>query len=672
MQDFSHNLINLHNRQDSSNQSSVIFGTAASLSQSLETRQRVRIGMWPCISSSEPNAAMGMFTVLALLLERWPDIRAYPVFVKLEGKPTDYKWSVEQSQFEVDDWEMEYLDENVALWGKLESIDGKWQLIIDVENDIGDERVEKTFTYDGGTLSELVGKLPTAAQDIAEIVEADDISSDVYGDVTTGEDTLRVLLSDLFQWQLNLHLSLWGTTWDIDTIRIDLNKLTVSGGNAGVFGAWCVSNAVAQAMLPGYGEEINDFVAFNAANLVDKFSDTAFSYIAIGSALYGMGRVGQAYDLLEEGVEAHSDNVALWNRLANLYHLGGQIDEAIDTYQRAIEIDAVNVALYRRYAYVLGMLDDDKDLEEFILIDPDDYANNLVNWEFIEAYEEAIKLEPENITLLRQQLIFLISMFDEERLWKRFETLLKLDKEGDSVRAVVDTMDALENREQAIEIVKKQIETTGERVDLYVNLATLYLIDEDGDLAVGALEKAEKLTEDEEILADISRMMLSAEDPEFELRLGEISTQVTAGNDVKAEDANFLENIIEKAPLLTEAYVLLAKTYIIWEEDGDALDVLLDGHKIVPEEPEIIENLARVLWKSGEKELTFEYLNKGIAANPTYVALLALAGLYLAENGQDENAKEYLMQAEAISPRNPVLTQVRASIARMMQKKDDE
>ena len=136
MQDFSHNLINLHNRQDSSNLSSVIFGTAASLSQSLETRQRVRIGIWPCISSSEPNVAMGMFTVLALLLERWPDIRTYPVFVKLEGKPTDYKWSVEQSQFEVDDWEMEYLDENVALWGKLESIGGKWQLIINVENDM--------------------------------------------------------------------------------------------------------------------------------------------------------------------------------------------------------------------------------------------------------------------------------------------------------------------------------------------------------------------------------------------------------------------------------------------------------------------------------------------------------------------------------------------------------
>jgi hypothetical protein len=73
-----------------------------------------------------------------------------------------------------------------------------------------------------------------------------------------------------------------------------------------------------------------------------------------------------------------------------------------------------------------------------------------------------------------------------------------------------------------------------------------------------------------------------------------------------------------------------------------------------------------MLWDSGEHELAFSYLNKGVAKNPNYVPLLALTGRYLFEDGQQDAAKAYLSRAELITPNDPVLIAARTHIARLL------
>jgi tetratricopeptide (TPR) repeat protein len=215
-------------------------------------------------------------------------------------------------------------------------------------------------------------------------------------------------------------------------------------------------------------------------------------------------------------------------------------------------------------------------------------------------------------------------------------------------------------------ILKDATAAQPERYDILLNLAVAYLADEDGDAAITYLQQARKLTDDESVHADIDRLMLSAEDPDFEMRLGEITDVVSAGNALTTEDVELLEEAVEKTPSFAEGYVLLGRAYVAWDEPATAIETLLDGHKQLPNDPDIIVVLAQTLWDSGERASAFGYLNKGLERNPTHVPLLAIIGRYLFEDGQEDAARAYLARAELIAPNHPVLSEVRVHISKML------
>jgi tetratricopeptide (TPR) repeat protein len=661
--------------QTNPNLPSSIFGTASQLGQNLDTRPPIRIGVWPCVSADSPGVAMGLMTVLAFLLDRWRDVRAYRLFARLEGDPRAYQWSMGQSQFDVDDWQLDQLDENVAVWGTLERSGDQWQLAITVENDLDEDAEEETDTYQAENIAALVTLLPQVAQDIIQRFETRGAVAGKYDEVQAGDESLRVLLSDLFDWQLKLLLAVWGKPWPEFEIKQALEKLIRAGqAVGGEFGAWSVTNAVAHAMLPGY-ESINETVAAEAPRMVEQFGDTAYPAIFISSSLYRMGYAQQAYELLEADVIAHPDSVASWLTLAELYRSAGRLLDAADTFQQAIEAGATSAILFTRYADLLTALNADNwDMDEYILLDlePEDLLerrDELLLLETVEAYGEAFRLAPEQVNLLSQQLLILIDLEEVERLWAEFARLVELDKKGEAVRTVADALYNVADLEPAIAILKRQIEQEPERCDLYVNLAVTYLSADEGELAAETLEKAEELTDADDVLADIERLLLSADDPEFEARLGELSAVASAGNTLNTKDVEFLEAAIEQAPSLGEAYVTLAKAYAAWGEEDTALETLMDGHENAPEDPDIVEMMAQMLWQAGERELAFNYLNKGVNANPNHVPLLALTGQYLFENGQEEDAKVYLARAEGIGPRHPALARARVNITQFMNRR---
>lgn len=674
MQDYTKKLMSLRGGEVQTGLPSAIFGSAGTLNQNLDNRERIRIGLWPIVSDDEPTLAMGLASVLAALLERAPDVRVYRLFVQPEGVPEDYTWSIEQSQFDVEDWEVDMLDENAAAWGTLQKIDSGYHLTIEMEDDLTDDPEGETsvITYEAVSLHELVSLLPQIAEEMNAIVEARTPFIPAYNPTTADDRTLSDLLTKLLHWQINLSLSLWGKPWADTDINSALDGLITKGKVINdAFSAWAVSSAIAHALLPGY-EDTHGPVNSQLNTIVETFETYPIANVLIARAQFLLGRARQGYDLLETTLEAHPKSRAGWLILGELYREGGRLLDAVDAFQRGIEEEIADKLFYMRYVDLLYALTTNEFvLEEFVLIEPDDYpTNQLIAQEAIAGYDEALRLDPKDTRLLQRQILQLIALRNDEQIWDQLETLIELDETGDVVRSIADAVYILDDISPMIEILERATKKHPNRVDLYINLAVVFITDEREDDALDMLEKAEDLTDDPIILNDIDRLYLIADDPEFEARIGEITALVGSGARISSGDLDYLEDILEEAPGLTEIYVLLGKAYLALGQGDAALETLLDGHEQAPDDPELIVVLAQILWGSDQKELAFDYLNKGIQATPNYVPILSLTGQYLFEAGQEENARTYLARAEAISPKHRALEQARRNISEMINRKD--
>jgi tetratricopeptide (TPR) repeat protein len=612
---------------------------------------------------------MGVATVIGFLLERWQQVRVYRLFAQIDGNPADYEWAAQLSQFGVDDWQLEDLDENVAVWGELNKRGAHWHLTLEVEgDDLRDESENvRTLAFEADSLKQLIGVLPEATTAIASLIGADEVRAvaPVYSTVTADDDKLVTLLQRLFHWELDLLLHLWGKPRSDETVIADADMLIQASQACGdEFAAWAMSSAISRAILPVF-DPVREVLVPTIEEVAASFPNSISPAILLASALFRSGHADTAYKLLESSLEIHPNSTESWLSLAELYWQGGHVNEAMDTFQRAIEEDCASSTLFTRYGDMLIALDAQGWLgEEFILVDPSQTLTNLMAWEAIEAYEAALEIDPSSANALYRQVMLLADM-DEERLWPRFTRLVEVDKTGERVRNAIDSLYHIEDMTPALQALQASIEREKDRHDLYLNLAAAYLVAEKGKLARLALEKARSLTTDEDALTEIERLMLAAEDTGFEARLGEITDLVNAGSSPSIRDVDFLEATLEKAPKFGEVYLLLAKAYQLWGEPDAVLETLLDAQKKLPDDPDIVEMLARTLWAAGEPKLAFDYLNRGLASNPQHVPLLALTGRYLFENGQDEAARAFLARAEMIAPRHPALNEVRVYIARI-------
>lgn len=662
--------------------SSAIFGSVGAMANTLVTADsRLKIGIWPIQSTSAPEAAMGIAALLGYLLKRWPSARVYQLLAWVEGEPEQYQWTISQSQFGVDDWELEGLDENVALWGSLEKNDDQWQLTLEIENDLaeaGDD--QRTFSHAGASLSEIISWLPEASEAIANYLDTGETRLPAYEGHTWNEADLQSLLKQVFHWELNLYLSLWGRLWSDGQITADAQQLLqTSESLSDNLGAWVAANAIGHALHPMFSPVDEPLIAL-VPEVVATFV-SSFPAVFLALPMHQLDYRAEAYDLMENNVEDYPEDALSWQTLADLYLQGGELAAAIDALQRGIEAGADSVDLYTSYGELLLLLDaqnitygvgarqhtvgERSFVEGFILINPEETESDWLRWETAEAYRAALEIEPDNVDILYQLIILMIDL-DNTQIWDDLARLIELDKEGDRVRNVVDALYGVEDVSPAIDLLRQAIADQPQRVDLRLSLASLYLTDFQPDAAQTELEITGKMTDDILVKSDIDRLLLSVDDPEFEARFGEIRDRIGAGHALSAADVEYLEEALEKAPNFAACYTLLASAYLAWDENDDALEVLLDGQKRFPENPDVLALLGRVLWDSGEKELALDYLNKGLKTNPNHVPLLITTGRYLFDDGHDEEARLFLTRAEALDPRHPMLIAAREHIARSL------
>jgi tetratricopeptide (TPR) repeat protein len=260
----------------------------------------------------------------------------------------------------------------------------------------------------------------------------------------------------------------------------------------------------------------------------------------------------------------------------------------------------------------------------------------------------------------------LLALHDAEA-WPFCIQLIEHDSEGTITASIIEQL-ADSDMTHMINILQTASAKNPRTLGVRLNLARAYLAAGDNEKAKSELGIISISDVAWQFQSGFARLRLSADDANFDAKLGEIQDILNAKSQVASEDIEFLEAVIEKETLFSEGYRLLAQSYLSWNEPDDALEVLLDGQKTAPFDPELVALLAKVLWDADESDLAFAYLEQGLNHNHRNATLLSLMGHFLFDNGEDGSAKEYLRQAEAVDPLNPELSATRFYIANALLK----
>lgn len=670
MRSLAQKTMTLHQRETKSSAPSVILGSVSNLSRDLVFTPEYRIGLWPCVSTADPEAAMGIMNVLALLLERWQGVRVYRIFVRFDETQPDQPWSIERSQFDVDDWQLEPLDDNVGIWGSLSREGDLWTLRLSIEDDAEESEEPGQLSIEAGSLTRLLSLLPAMAREVLHTLglKGEPSGGGMYTIQTADDDELRSLITYAFYFERDLILSLAEMKVDVTVTQAALVAL---GKTDDDFASWLIGHMSARALLPGFADL--HALLMPVETLIEQLQRPHQAAVVLGRALYGAGEATRGIALIEAALGDDVQDADAWLTLASLYRASGRLAEAVDTFQRAIEVDAVSASLYTAYASVLPIIAGQGwEVSSYILIEPDQIRGDRLLWEAVAAYEEALTLAPTATAPILSRLALLLIELeaDPQRLWTVLERLIEADHEGDAVRAVVDEMYVLDDAAPAIQALRRALGQMPHRLDLLMNLAAVYVVTDEGDEAIPLLKRALEMTDDPAHVADIERLLLAAEDPEFEVMIGEIIDRIEANNNLDDDEFEFLEDATERAPSYVEGHLLLARAYLLTGHEGTALEVLLNAEQHNPADPDICTLLGRLLWESGQHDLAFTYLNRAVEASPTHIPLLSLTGQYLFEDEQYDEAKAYLARAEAIAPRHPALIEARAYIAELINQEE--
>ena len=665
MQDFARRLM-MQGQMAAPNVATAIFGTAGSEGQALYAGQpALRIGLWPLRCADQPRLAMGLFTLLGFLLERWRAVRVYRLAARVEGDPSVWRWEPSASSFGVDDWQPEDLDDNVGIWGDLEIRAGQWWLRLFVEDDReAEEEPPATCELEADSLSALVAALPEFVSGIAESLgaAAPRRNAPLYAAPPADHGALVQALQLSFELELRLYLQLWGQPWPETELRDCLQQLMRQAAALGEFGPWLHASCLARRLQ--FGAIDRDLLQLPGGQGGQGGYGQAAAII-LAEALFSAGEIPQALGLLEF-FEQPGSNLA--QALADLYRRSGRVSEAVDVLQDAIEVDNSDGELLVYYGDLLQAMDmAGLACESLVLVNPDQDEAEIQLREALAAWEAAERLAPGDPELPQRILVTLADLdSDDPRFWPTFARLVKLENNGEALRQVIEACYGLESLQPAQRLLQAALDQAPENLELGLMLAEVLLLEqEESDLQI-LIERLAALARDDNDHAELARLRLLAEEPEFEVRLGEIDGILSAGNALDSATTEWLEGVIERAPGLGGLHAMLARAYLGWGEAATAVETLLDGYRRFPADAELAALLGEQFWLAGDVALAFQYLGQGLARHPDDVTLLALTGQYLFEDGQDDAARACLARAEAIAPQHPALARARSQIASLL------
>lgn len=649
---------------------SSIFGSTAILSDAINTEEPFRIAVFPIVSDTRPDFAMGIASCLCYLLEQWPGLKVYRCFVRIEEEDDDSDITSDDYQFSPADWELDGLDDNVALYGSVAFHEATAQLQLHIDANMVNAETDSLLTFGYENAAALVGALPTiAAQIVRSLFDQEPLCLVIdYPTLEQASADLPSLLEELFGWNLDLYLSHWGVDWPAEDIESQFLSLAQNCRQIGTnFSYWCLGAAGRQLMELGL-EELGEVIV----PLVDRaFVDDGAATQGRALAAQGLSRLGyidRALMILEE-LAAKSSEASLWYALIEISLDAGRPSEAIDACQRALETGIEHPALFWKYAELLIMSEANNwSIEDVLLIDPDDFDDSeQIPGEIVGALKDLLALRPDNLQALQLALMYMIDVDDVE-IWDYFEQMVKRDASSTYIGEIIERLADTESLKPAYQILQNAIDEPGKNPYLYVNLAQLAIVDGDTRMAKQQLQECRRVTDaiDEELELELQRLELSADRPGFEGSFAEIKVLLNAQRAIRDSDVQLLEDAIEIAPNMIDLYVTLSRCYLSWQDKDSAIEVLNDARNQAGNHPRIVLSLGQIQWTGSMRAEAILTLNAGIAEFPNDVSLLAQTASYLIENGQFDDAKQFVERAESIAPSHGALMQLRRFIAANM------
>ncbi|QPC81215.1 hypothetical protein G4Y79_16060 [Phototrophicus methaneseepsis] len=646
-------------------QSSAIFGSVAELDESALVQKTVyRIGMWPFLSDVDQQKAHAIWAIFGYLLDMWQDVTVYRLPLRLDDDKDleTYELTPTDSLFEIDDWQLDDLDENIALWGRVLAEGDQLRLTIYLENDLLDNDETEAFHFDALDWDGVVALLPTAAQKIADHIEAQ-VKNNSTPIFETQKTDISEIARPVFDWERKLFLHLWEWDWEDDEILADFQALTQAATQAdNSVSLWATASAIARSFLPGF-IVIGDLLVEEIPAILQEWNYDPVAAVVLADALWRAGYIREAAKLLENAADESPESIILGRKRALRASEVGDVMRGIQILQETLlqvksGVDS-DPYLYVDYGNLLQLaLQTGMPVPRLINVDISE--KDAVAREAIFAYEQGLIGIPSGLDVL-YNLAMLLMYIDTDRFWEIFELLLQEDQERVHINDLLEAIE-VDDVEPGIAIAEDALEQA-RTVDNQITLARLLILNEENANALSLLEDARAQAQELEVQTEIESLKLVCKNSEFEFMFGEAASIIDAGNVPSDSTLEFLEEVVEEAPLFINGYLVLARAYMAVDEDESAIEVLLDADKVIPGNPDVMELLAACLWETDAEDLAFNYLNKGLKENPAHVPLLLRAGRMLFDNEQYDDAKQFIARAEVISPRSSELAALRAYIA---------
>jgi tetratricopeptide (TPR) repeat protein len=638
--------------------SSVIFGEVTSFSRFGVGLPSVRMAVLPCQSQSNPTIALGLWILLANLLNDHPDIQTYGIWVLPEKLDDEYEWQINDSQFGNAEWMDDDLYENALLWGKY---DGEMHTLEAFLSGVLQNQVINSFSIVANSEADLIEKLPSLAQQIATALK---LETHIYPQFIPATSINSDVWHQLVNWEVNLYMNIADDYWDENELLKDYNQLvTQSTSHQGQLVEWGIFASL-KGVFSRFYQPSDQFV-HDIISAVKK-TDSAFGTLSLSDSLYKIGYTHASLDLLRDFVATHpNDNEAII-QLSQFLVLNFQLEDSIRNYRQAFVNGNNHAKLYKNYADTLTLAEYYQlPLSEFPLAGSN-HAN--IAGEIVGAYQKALETTTaeDEKNAIRVKLVGKFIELGDEAFRDEFEKLITTNNQ----EAVWDVLESLQDSDllaDAIEIAENSAEKTKNLITkLY--LTQLYIYDEQLDEAEELLQANAK---NETYANEIERMALQISYPDYEYQMMQISEVVGANNKPSTDDVDFLEELLENAPKNADAYLLLANCYKQWGDNEASLEVLMDAHNQLPEDTRIIYQISTTLWAEDQHDLAVEYLTKGLSKQPTNVQLLSKMAHYMFESDHFEETKTFLARAEAINPRDEFLIATRVHIGKELSNVDD-
>jgi hypothetical protein len=699
--DFASRLMNLHNNVAQKPTSRAIFGSGSELTTNLQQQKPYRIGLWPCIIDesvvADKKAAMGLWSSFAHLLTQYGDIQVYRIFGDFSHIESHYAdISLEDMskrlpiQFSVDDWIFESLNENVAIWGNLSFVNNIFELKIFIESDIESSHSDtqaqeldgeddtRVIEIHASNLSQLIINVSSNLMKILETahIPTSTIQQNIYvadfNKVVSQEGITDDFLKALFQWDVNILVSLWANDFDDDRLDEHFNSLNQTCATPLEY--WLLGSVLYESMLPGLsviGDLLLELIATGGQRLPSEF---VYFYIR---ALHKIGRSSEALEVLVELPENspkdyHSD-VLYWLNLGDLHIRSGDLVLALDVLQTGIEFDATSHSLFRLYAYTFELADRySVPYTTFILIDPDDIFEDRLLWEAVYAYDEILKNDPSQLDDVVKKLGLLVQL-DYPSFWQSFEELLTRDENNEHVLHVIEMLEQsditdIKTGTSIIEDYKAKSTDASQQQWYNVYLIHLYILDDQKDLAQNLLNELEHADEGSEIRrsVDLQYLSLLTQIDDFAYELGEIRVVLDAGNAVSQKQMTILRRATAIAPTFISVHLLYARALRVDGMESESLEYLIDLHERLPRNVDVIAHIVGILREYTDDELTEQYIQRGLSLMPSHLQLLIQATYFYIDLPNHEYARELLAQIESLAPNNRELGNLKHYVAQQM------